>query len=114
MAEDAVIAISFKDLAIDEPARERTEKRCRALTEEFPESTRIEVTFAEDGEGYSAHVHATGRHEAAASASGAQLSLAADRALERLGKALRRAHDKRIFSRRREAMQQNPKRRPRS
>lgn len=114
MALDTVVAISFKDLAPDEDVRERAEKRCRTLAEEFPEPTHIELTLAEDGVGYSAHAHATGRHELAASATAPELALAADRALEKLGKALRRAHDKRVFSRRREAMQGNPKRRPRS
>lgn len=114
MADGTVVAISFKDLEVDEDVRERAEKRCRALAEEFPEPTHIELTLAEDGARFSAHVHATGRVEVAATASEPELVLAADRALEKLGKALRRAHDKRVFARRREAMQQNPKRAPRS
>lgn len=113
MADGTVVAISFKDLAVDEDVRERAEKRCRALAEEFPEPTHIEVTLAEDGVQFSAHAHATGRVEVAAAASEPELVVAADRALEKLAKALRRAHDKRVFARRREAMQQNPKRAPR-
>ena len=70
----------------------------------------IELTLAPDGTGYSAHAHVTGRAELAAKAEAQELGLAADRALERLARALRRVHDKRVFSRRRAAMQQNPKR----
>ncbi len=113
MPEGTVVAISFKDLAVDEKVRERAEKRCRDIAAEFPEPTHIELTLAEDGAAFSAHAHATGRVELAASASAPELLLAADRALDRLEKGLRRAHDKRLFTHRREAMQQNPKRRPR-
>jgi ribosome-associated translation inhibitor RaiA len=114
MSEGTVVAISFKDIPPDEAVRERAEKRCRALAEEFPEPTHLEVTLAEEGGGFSAHAHATGRTVLAASASAPDLALAADRAIDKLGKELRRAHDKRIFSHRREAMRENPKRRPRS
>jgi ribosome-associated translation inhibitor RaiA len=110
MADGTVVAISFKDLEHDDEVRERAEQRCRALAEEFPEPTHIELTLAPDGTGYSAHAHVTGRAELAASAEAQELALAADRALERLGRALRRVHDKRVFTRRREAMKQNPKR----
>jgi ribosome-associated translation inhibitor RaiA len=113
MTLETVVAISFKDLDADEDVRQRAEKRCRDLAEEFDEPTHIELTLAEDGAAFSAHAHATGRVELAASATAPELALAADRALDKLGKALRRAHDKRLFSRRREAMKQNPKRRPR-
>jgi ribosome-associated translation inhibitor RaiA len=113
MGESTVVSISFKDIEHDEEVRERAEKRCRALAEEFPEPTHIGLTLAEERTGFSAHAHATGRTELAASASAPDLALAADRALEKLGKELRRAHDKRIFAHRREAMRENPKRRPR-
>jgi ribosome-associated translation inhibitor RaiA len=112
MADGTVVAISFKDIEPDDEVRERAEKRCRALAEEFPEPTHIEVTLAEERTGFSAHAHATGTTECAASATAPELALAADRALERLARELRRAHDKRIFGQRREAMRQNPKRRP--
>lgn len=112
MAEGTVVAISFKDSEHDDTVRKRAEKRCRALAAEFPEPTHIELTLAPDGAGYGAHAHVTGRAEIAASAVAPALGLAADRALERLGRALRRIHDKRAFTRRREAMLKNPKRRP--
>ena len=46
MSDGTVVAISFKDIEPDEAVRERAEKRCRALAEEFPEPTHIEVTLA--------------------------------------------------------------------
>jgi ribosome-associated translation inhibitor RaiA len=113
MAESTVVAISFKDMESNEQVRERAESRCRHLAEEFPEPTHIEVTFAEDGVGFSAHAHATGGTEIAASATAPALPLAADRVLDRLAKALRRNHEKRIFAHRREAMQHSRKRQPR-
>ena len=113
MADETLVAISFKDMDAVEEVRERAEKRCRALAAEFPEPTHIELTLTPDGVGFSAHAHVTGRAELAAHAISTELALAADRALEKLGKALRKAHDKRLFARRREAMLENPKRRGR-
>jgi ribosome-associated translation inhibitor RaiA len=43
-------------------------------------------------------------------ASAIEMSLAADRALEKVEHQLRRIHDKRVFARRREAKKANPKR----
>ena len=108
-----MVKISFKDMQADENVREREEKLCHTLAAEFEEPTHIELTLAEDGVAFSAHVHATGRAELAAAATAPELLLAADRALDRLEKALRRVHDKRLFAPRREAKRQNPKRRPR-
>jgi ribosome-associated translation inhibitor RaiA len=113
MSDGTVVTISFKDMDPDEDVRERAAARCRALAEEFPEPTHLEVTLAQERTGFSAHAHATGKTVLAASATAPELTLAADRALEKLGKELRRAHDKRIFAHRREAMRENPKRRPR-
>lgn len=111
---DPVLAISFKDLAPDEEVREQVERRLRALAEEFPEPTHIEVTLAPDGSGFSAHSHVTGSGtDLAAAARGAELGLAAGRLLDKLAQQLRRAHEKRVFSDRRGAKQGNPKRRPR-
>jgi ribosome-associated translation inhibitor RaiA len=113
MAEP-VIAISFKDLEPDEEVREQVAARLRTLSEEFPEPTRIEVTLAPDGALFSAHAHVTGRAtDLAAAAKGAKLGLAADRLLDKLTQALRRAHEKRLFAARRGAKKDNPKRRPR-
>jgi ribosome-associated translation inhibitor RaiA len=113
MTDVPAVAVRFKDLDPDEAVRQRVEKRCAALTGEFPETTHVEVTFEPEGDLFHAHGRVLGkRTEAATSASATELSPAADRLFERLAKQLRRAHDKRIFTHRREAMQQNPKKKP--
>jgi ribosome-associated translation inhibitor RaiA len=110
---DPVVAISFKDLAPDEEVREQVAAKLRALADEFPEPTHIEVTLAPDGALFTAHAHVTGRGtDLATSAKGAKLGLAADRLLDKLAQQLRRAHEKRVFAARRGAKKDNPKRRP--
>ena len=111
---DPIVAISFKDLEPDEEVREEASRRLSALADEFPEPSHIEVAFEPDGEGFSAHAHVTGGGiDVATSSHAPELPLAADRLFDRLAKQLRRAHDKRLFARRRVAMTRNPKRKPR-
>jgi ribosome-associated translation inhibitor RaiA len=111
---NAVIAVSFKDMPIDEELRERVEERCRTLAGEFPELTQVEVTITPDGTGHAATGHVNGKSTRLAThATAVEPSHAADQLLDTLRQQLRRAHDKRIFSRRREAQLRNPKRAPR-
>jgi ribosome-associated translation inhibitor RaiA len=110
---NAVIAVHFKDMPVDEDVRDDVEDRCRALAEEFPELTHVEVTLTPDGSGHSASGRVTGRStELATHAAAGQPGHAADRLLDTLRHQLRRSHDKRIFSRRRAAQLENPKRKP--
>ena len=110
---DAVIAVNFKDMPVQDEVRDAVELRCRALAEEFPELTHVEVTLAPDGSGHSASGRVTGRQtELATHAAAPEPGHAADRLLDTLRQQLRRSHDKRIFARRREAQRENPKRRP--
>jgi len=111
LADQPVLAISFKDIEADQDVREALEKRCVALAAEFPETTHIEVSITAEGDGFSAHAHVTGRQtEAATHGNASEMAPAAEMAVARLEKQLRRSHDKKIFGHRREAMQQNPKR----
>jgi ribosome-associated translation inhibitor RaiA len=111
MAETPVVTISFKDLETDEEVRERIETRCRALAEEFPETTRFEITASPDGAGHVTHARVSGRStHLDAHASAIELSLSAEQALDKIHHQLRSVHDKRIFVRRREARKENPKR----
>lgn len=106
----AVITVSFKDMPIDEELRERVEDRCRTLGEEFPELTHLEVTVTRDGAGHSASGHVSGRStQLATHAAAPEPAHAADQLLDTLRHQLRKAHDKRIFTRRREAQLHNPK-----
>jgi ribosome-associated translation inhibitor RaiA len=110
MADDPIVVISFKDLESDEEVRERIDARCRALREEFPETSRFEMTLAPDGAGHSAHVRVSGRHtHLDAHGSAIELELAAEKALAKAHGQLRTVHDKRIFTRRREARKASPK-----
>jgi ribosome-associated translation inhibitor RaiA len=112
---NAVVVVSFKDMATDEELREELEERCTTLAGEFPEITHVEVTLAPDGVGHAAHGHVTGKSTRLATHSSAvEPGRAADQLLDTLRQQLRRAHDKRIFSHRREAQLQNPKRTPRT
>jgi ribosome-associated translation inhibitor RaiA len=110
MTADRIVVISFKDLAADEEVRERVDTRCRALGEEFPETTRFEMTLAPDGSGHTAHVRVSGRStHLDAHGSAIEMELAAERALEKAHAQLRTVHDKRIFARRRAARKASPK-----
>lgn len=108
---NAVIAVHFKDMPVREGVREEVEERCRALAEEFPELTHVEVTLAPDGAGHHASGRVTGRAtDLATHAIAPQPGHAADRLLDTLRHQLRRSHDKRIFGRRRDAQLHHPKR----
>jgi ribosome-associated translation inhibitor RaiA len=112
---NAVIAVSFKDMDTDEELRDQVEERCRTLAGEFPEVTQVEVTITPDGAGHAATGHVSGKSTRLAThASAVEPGHAADQLLDTLRQQLRRAHDKRIFTRRREAQQRNPKRKSRT
>ena len=111
MSQKPIVLIHFKDLAHDEELRESLEARCQHLGEEFHETSRFELTFSEDGDSFLAHGHVTGKNtDVATHASASQMGPAADQLLDKVEKQLRRAHDKRIFSHRRDAQKDPPKR----
>jgi len=110
MTQVPAVEVRFKDVEPDDTLRERVERRCKQLSEDFPETTHIEVTFSPEGDEFSAHGHVLGkRTEAATSATASELLPAADRLFDRLEKQLRRSHDKKIFVQRRDAQRNSPK-----
>ena len=110
MTQRLTLVTNFKDLSNDESVREAVEARCRHLATEFPEIVRIEVTLAADGALFTAHGHATGSHvDVATHATANKLLPAAEQLCVKLERQLRRGHDKRIFTRRREAKLESPK-----
>lgn len=112
-AVSPTVVISFKDMETDETLRQLVEARCLEFAEEFPETTRFEITLRPDGVGHVAHGHVTGSHtEVATHAEAIDPSHAADRLLDKLVRQLRRVHEKRIFAHRREAQQAQLKRKP--
>lgn len=113
------VVIHLKDAQVEEELREKLHtsiaKRCQALGEEFHEVERIEVTLLGDGAGYEAHGHATGKAtDVGIHARASEPGPAADQLLDKIERQLRRVHDKRIFSQRREAQRDPPKRKPRA
>ena len=106
------VVVHFKDLEVDDSVRRSIERRCDQLAGEFHELDRIELTVTENGAGFSVHGHATGKHtDVATHARADDLRPAADQVLGRIERQLRKLHDKRIFSQRREAQRDPPKRR---
>ena len=104
MSQSPVVVIAFKDLEHDERVRESVQKRCEQLREEFHEVTRFELTFCADGVGIAAHGHVHGKGEdLGAQAQASELLRAAETLLDKLERQLRKHHDKRIFTLRREA-----------
>jgi ribosomal subunit interface protein len=104
VARNPMVVVTFKDLENDERVRKAIERRCQELASEFHEVTRFEITLLEDGAGYAGHGHVTGKREdVGAQASANDLLPTAEALLDKLERQLRKHHDKRIFSQRREA-----------
>lgn len=101
---DAVVAVHFKDMSVNEAVRALVEGRCAVLTDEFPELTHVHVTLSPDGRGHHASAHATGKStEIASHAQAPEPGHAADRVLDKLRHQLRKVHEKHIFEHRRRA-----------
>ena len=84
------------------------------LAEEFHEVTRFEITLLQDGAGYAAHGHVTGKGEdVGAQATAKELLPAAEALLDKLERQLRKHHDKRIFALRREAQRESMRKKTR-
>lgn len=108
---DPNVLVSFKDMPASERVRTTVEERCAHFAEEFPETTKFEVTVAPDGDGFTASAHVTGREtDVAGHGAGSHAGEAADRMLDKLERALRKVHDKKIFKNRREARKAQTKR----
>jgi ribosomal subunit interface protein len=111
MADSPSVVVHLKDVEIEERVRDSIERRCGQLAEEFREVGRFEITVSEDGAGFSVHGHARGKNtDVATHAAAAEPGPAADQVLDKIERQLRKVHDKRIFSQRREAQKDPPKR----
>ena len=112
MAERPTVVTTFKDIPVNESVRDLIEKRCEHIAEEFHEIHRMEVSLQEDGTGYTAHGHfPCNGHDVGAQAAAGDLGPAADKVLDKIERQLRTHHDKRIFSQRRDAQRDPPKKR---
>lgn len=106
------VVIHLKELSEEEDTlRDSIESRCTNLAEEFPEISRFEISVHEDGVSFSVNGHATGKNtDVATHASASEIAPAVDAVLDKVKRQMRRAHDKRIFSQRRDAQRRPPKR----
>jgi ribosome-associated translation inhibitor RaiA len=111
MTQDAQVVIHFKDLKQNDVLDEALQERCHSLAEEFPETTRYEITISLDKNEVNAHAHVKGKNTSlAAQAVADNQRQASEVALDRLERELRKERDKRIFSARREAKRTRVKR----
>jgi len=111
-AQDTNVVIHFRDITADEEVRDHLQLRCQGLADEFPETTRYEITLQQGGGSVSAQARVTGRKTDAAAhiEDGINLRHAGDQVLDKLERELRREHDKRIFAARRKAQKAQSKR----
>ena len=104
MSRNPSVVLHFRDVEVDDTVRESVHRRCDHLADEFHEVNRFELTISENGAGFSVHGHATGKNtDVATHADAGAARVASDQVLDKIERQLRREHDKRIFSRRREA-----------
>jgi ribosomal subunit interface protein len=112
MTQSPTVIVHAKDFELDDHVRIQIERRCEHLAEEFPEVARIEIAITQASPRFDVHGHATGKHtDLATHANATDPRAAADMVIDKIGKQLRRVHDKRIFTQRREAQRDPPKRR---
>ncbi len=96
------VVVHFKEIPVDNGVRNFVEERCALMLEEFPELSKLEVSLSPDGNGFTAHAHATGRKTDVAATHDweQEVGHAADQVLTKVHKQLRKKHDKRTDHRR--------------
>jgi ribosome-associated translation inhibitor RaiA len=111
VAEDSKLVIHFKGIEHDEELQESLERRCEHLATEFHETDRYEISLSPERNEISAHAKVVGKNTVvAAHAHAPEPRQAAENALDRLERELRKDHDKRIFRPRRVARRAQTKR----
>ena len=111
MTKNPSVVIHFKEVEQDEPLRESIERQGENLGSEFHEISKIEISLAPNGAGFIANGHVTGKGtDIATHAEASKLAPAVDSVFDKVERQLRKLHDKRIFTQRREAQRAPPKR----
>ncbi len=111
MTKNPSVVIHFKEVEQDEPLRESIERQSEALGDEFHEVSNIEISLAPNGAGFIANGHVTGQGtDVATHVEASKLAPAVDSVFDKVERQLRKLHDKRIFSQRREAQRAPAKR----
>ena len=96
------LQIHFHDVPHSDTVRSACERLAEGLSQEFPETSKYEVTLSHSKGDHEAHVNVTGRDiDVAAAAEKRDLAEAVTEGFERVRRQLRKHHDKQIFSRRR-------------
>jgi len=111
MTKNPSVVIHFREVEHDEPLRESIEKKSQHLGNEFHEVSKIEISVAPNGVGFVANGHLTGKGtDIATQVEASELSPAVESVFEKFRRKLRRLRDKRIYTQRREAQRDPPKR----
>jgi ribosomal subunit interface protein len=111
MTESPTVVIHFKEVKHDETQKEAIETKCQLLAKNFHEITRIEISLEQSAAGFTAHGHVAGKGiDVATQFEADQLAPAVDLVFDKIERQLRKIHDKRIFSQRRDAQRDPPKR----
>ncbi len=111
MTKNPSVVIHFREVEQDEPLRESIEKKGEHLGNEFREVSKIEISLAPNGAGFIANGHVTGKGtDIATHVEASELTPAVDSVFDKVERQLRKLHDKRIFTQRREAQRAPPKR----
>jgi ribosomal subunit interface protein len=98
------VRVHFQDVRHSERLRRDCEESVNGLQQEFPETSKFEVTLTHTGDTHETHVHVTGKDlEIASSGQALTLEESMTDALEKIRKQLRKHRDKLIFGRRRNA-----------
>jgi len=108
MSREASVVVHFKDLPTEDEVRDHLHERCQHLADEFPETTRYEVTIQSEGGAIEAHCHVTGKKTSVAASHNESDTArkAGDQVLDKVERELRKEHDKRIFGQRRKAQKE--------
>jgi ribosome-associated translation inhibitor RaiA len=102
------VRVHFQDVPHSERVRRDCEESVSGLREEFPETSKFEITLTLAGDTHETHVHVTGKDlEVASSGQALTIEGSVTEALERARRQLRKHRDKLIFGRRRDAQKRS-------
>ena len=111
MSDNPAVVIHFRDCEQDDKIRDSIERHSTRLAHEFPEIRQFEISLSPNGSGFVAHGHVTGKGtDVATQVNASELAPAADLIFDKVERQLRKIHDKRIFSQRREAQRDRGRR----
>ena len=111
MSDNPSVVIHFRDCEQSDKVRDSIEKHSARLAQEFHEISQFEISLSPNGSGFAAHIHVTGKGtDVATQANASELGPAADLVFAKVERQLRKIHDKRIFSQRREAQRDRGRR----